>query len=264
MEINKVYNCDNVEGLSKLDDESIDLVVTSPPYDNLRQYHGFSFDLEGLIKELWRTLKGGGVIVWVVGDATINGSETGTSFRQALAFMDKGFNLFDTMIYEKPPQGAVGNNNGYWQTFEYMFVFSKGNPKNINLIKDRPNSYTSDGKKTTKRLPNGEFKHIYCKPYGEYGRRTNIWRYATGRGHSTKYQEAYRLPAIFAEALAYDHIISWSNEGDLVCDPFLGSGTTAVMAIRAKRNFIGFELSEEYCDIATKRIEIEQQQLTLF
>ena len=143
MEINKIYCESNLETMAKMPDNFVDLVVTSPPYDGLRKYNGFSFPFEDIAKELYRVTKQGGVVVWVVGDATIKGSESGTSFRQALYFKECGFNLFDTMIYAKPPRGAVGNNKTYWQTFEYMFILSKGTPKTINLICDRKNKESS-------------------------------------------------------------------------------------------------------------------------
>lgn len=169
-----------------LSDGCIDLTVTSPPYDNLRDYNGkisqWNFDkFKEIAKELYRITKDGGVVVWVVGDATVDGSETGTSFKQALYFKEIGFNIYDTMIYEKPLRGAVGNNKGYWQTFEYMFVFCKGTPKTINLIKGRENKECRDGDTSTKRMQDGSLEKIIRKGYEKYGRRTNIWRYSVGK-----------------------------------------------------------------------------------
>ena len=242
-------NCmDCVEGLKLLKDESIDLTVTSPPYDNLRKYNGYSFDFEPVAKELYRVTKLGGVVVWVVGDATVNGSETGTSFRQALWFMECGFNLHDTMIYEKA-QACFGSNLCYLQSFEYMFVFSKGKPKTINFIRDRKNvrsgiesmgvsGLSKDGKKSGR----------HYKEMKEYGKRKNIWCYGVGGGKTGH-------PAVFPEQLANDHIISWSNENDIVLDPFSGSGTTHKMALLNNRRFIGFEISQEYIDIETQRLK---------
>lgn len=260
LELNRIYNMDCLEGMKLLPKECIDLTVTSPPYDNLRKYKGFSWDFEAVAKELYRVTKQGGVVVWVVGDSTVKGSETCTSFKQALFFKEVGFNLHDTMIYEKPPRGAVGNNQGYWQSFEYMFVFSKGKPKTINLIKDRKNSEARSGDKGTKRLQDGTLKHISRSGYGEFGRRTNIWKYGIGKGQSTKDDIAFKHPAMFPENLAKDHIISWSNEGDVVLDTFMGSGTTAKMALLNNRNYIGFEISKEYCEIANKRIEVTENE----
>ena len=264
IELDTIYNEDCLETMRRMPDGFVDLTVTSPPYDNLRKYNGYCFDFENVAKELYRVTKPGGVVVWVVNDATINGSETGTSFKQALFFMECGFNLFDTMIYNKPPRGAVGNNATYWQTFEYMFVLSKGKPNTINLICDRKNKDVRGVFSGTKRLVDGRLQNIAHGGHGEYGRRTNIWTYFVGKGHSTKDNIAFEHPAIFPEQLASDHIVSWSNEGDVVYDCFLGSGTTAKMAAHLKRRFIGSEISSDYYDIALRRIKLEQQQQTLF
>jgi site-specific DNA-methyltransferase (adenine-specific) len=256
LEINKIYCGDNVELCKQLDDNSVDLTVTSPPYDNLRKYKGYSWDFESLANELYRVTKDGGVVVWVVGDATIKGSETGTSFKQALYFKEIGFNLHDTMIYKKSGVGACGSNYCYWQSFEYMFVLVKGKIKTVNRIRDRENKSFKNEKnnniKCDRRNADGTLKtrSKTAKRYA-YGIRDNIWEYHVGcfsgddkTGH----------PAIFPEKLAEDHIISWSNEGDVVFDPFMGAGTTAKMALKNNRKFIGFELSQEYVDLANERI----------
>ncbi|MEQ8574937.1 MAG: site-specific DNA-methyltransferase, partial [Fulvivirga sp.] len=180
--------------------------------------------------------------------------ETGNSFRQALFFKEIGFNLFDTMIYSKQPRGACGNNSTYWQTFEYMFILSKGKPKTLNLIKDRENKESRAGDKGTKRLRSGELLQVKRGGYGKFGRRTNIWEYRIGKGHSSNDQIAHEHPAIFPEDLAFDHIKSWSNPGDIVYDPMMGSGTVAKMCILENRNFIGSEINPEYCRIANQRI----------
>lgn len=246
IELNKIYCIDNVQGMRMLDDESIDLTVTSPPYDNLRQYNGYSFDFENVAKELYRVTKHGGVVVWVVGDATIKGSETGMSFRQALFFMECGFNLHDTMIWEKTCCGCLGSTKCYLQNFEYMFVFSKGKIKTFNPIEDRKNKKKPYHNTANGGLIEGKGKQrsIITK---EYGRRTNIW--------NIQPQKLSKHPAAYPEQLAADHIKSWSNEGDLVLDPFMGSGTTAKVAIELGRKFIGFEISEEYVNLANKRLD---------
>ena len=255
IDINKNYNESNLETMAKMPDCFVDLTVTSPPYDGLRTYNGYSFPFEDIAKDLFRITKDGGVVVWIVGDATVKGSETGTSFRQALFFKEVGFDLFDTMIYAKPPRGAVGNNKTYWQTFEYMFILSKGKPKTINLINDRKNKESRKGDNGTKRLENGDLLKVKRGGYSEYGRRTNIWEYGIGKGQSTKDNIAFEHPAIFPENLANDHIISWSNVNDLIYDPFMGSGTTAKMSILNNRNWIGSEISNEYCNIIEERIK---------
>ena len=262
---NKIYGESCLKTMSRMPDSFIDLTVTSPPYDDMRsynnrikgvksEYNGYSFPFEPMAKELFRVTRDGGVVVWVVGDATVEGSETGTSFRQALFFKECGFNLFDTMIYAKPPRGAVGNNNSYWQAFEYMFVFSKGRPNTINLIKDRENKEARNGDNGTKRLQNGELLQLKRGGYGEFGRRTNVWEYNIGKGHSASDEFAYEHPAIFPEKLARDHVRTWSNIGDLVYDPMMGSGTVAKICLIEDRNYIGSEINKAYCKIAEKRI----------
>jgi site-specific DNA-methyltransferase (adenine-specific) len=249
----KVFVGDNVDVLRReIEDSSIQLTVTSPPYDNLRAYNGFDWNFHAISRELYRVTKPGGVVVWVVGDATIRGSETGTSFRQALGFMDIGFNLHDTMIYAKTnpiPQ----THNRYEQQFEYMFVLSKGKPSVFNPLK----AATKHGGKleewgkrravadnAARRRRNGSDTRITSKEKPLY----NIWFYSVGGGNA-------KHPGVFPEALARDHILSWSNAGDTVLDPFLGSGTTGKMALLEGRNFIGCDISPEYVSIAEKRLE---------
>ena len=249
---------DCLERMKEIPDGSIDLTVTSPPYDNLRTYNGNN-ELWGehvwkaVIKDLYRVTKDGGVVVWVVGDATIKGSETGTSFRQALYFKEIGFNLHDTMIYRKTNYVPLTHNR-YEQEFEYMFVFSKGKPKTFNPIKI---PCKTAGAKTSGRtfyqtnnqnIPTAGHKNntvSVCKQKG------NVWELSTNAGIKGH-------PAQFPEQLANDHIISWSNEGDTVLDCFMGSGTTGKMALLNSRNFIGIELDEGYFNIAQERIEAAQ------
>ena len=258
--MNKVIQGDCLEVMKTLGDNSIDMVLTSPPYDNLRDYKGYTFDFEGIAKEIYRVLKDGGVCVWVVGDATIKGSETGTSFKQALYFKEIGFNLHDTMIYAK--NGVYTHdprNKRYKQCFEYMFVFSKGKPNTYNEIKDRPNKHagkTLTGNKG--RTKNGVKRYLKrdLKPIimGEFQARFNIWEYTTG-GSVAKDKVAFEHPAIFPEKLAEDHILSWSNEGDIILDPMAGSGTTLKMAKKNNRNYIGIEIAQEYIDVINKRLQ---------
>ena len=254
---NDIIEGDCVSCMSKMDSDTIDLTVTSPPYDQLRDYKGYSFDFENTAKQLYRITKPGGVVVWVVGDSVINGSESGTSFKQALYFKEIGFNLHDTMIYQKA-SSSLPDPTRYYQSFEYMFVFSKKTkPKTAHLLCDKPNrwaGYTHFGKGTI-RTKDGQLKDRQIKPIPEFSPRNNIWKYNTGKGYSTKDDVAFEHPAIFPEKLARDHILSWSNEGDLVLDPFMGSGTTAVCCLETKRKFIGFEIDETYHNICTRRLE---------
>jgi site-specific DNA-methyltransferase (adenine-specific) len=266
MEINKVYNEDCILTMGKMSDNYIDITVTSPPYDDLRtynnkvkglqtEYNGYSFDFENIAKELYRVTKKGGVLVWVVGDATHNGSETGTSFRQALYFKELGFNLHDTMIYMKN-NFSNPSSNRYHQIFEYMFVFSKGKPKVFNSIKDRKNVYggqVGSWGKNTVRQKDGTMKENKKKIIQEYGQRYNIWQYKTSK-NGQEDEVAYEHPAIFPIDLVKDHITSWTNEGDLVYDPFMGSGTTAKASILTNRNYVGSEIEQSYMDIINKRV----------
>lgn len=262
--LNAIYNENCLKTMSKMRDSYVDLVITSPPYDNMRKYDGNNFDeFEKISSELYRIIKDGGVIVWVIGDQTKKGDESGTSFRHALYFKKIGFNLFDTMIYLKPPRGAVGNNKTYWQTFEFMFILSKGKPKTINLLLDRENKDARDGDNGTKRLYDGNLKKLKRGGYAKTGRRTNVWQYNIGNGHSATDSIAHEHPAIFPEKLAEDHILSWSNEGDIVYDPFMGSGTTAKMAYLNNRNYLGSEISKDYYRISQKRMKVCQTQMRL-
>lgn len=246
---------DCIEMMKTLPDKSIDLTVTSPPYDNLRTYNNSLTWNESVwksaIKELFRLTKTGGVVVWVVGDATIKGSETGTSFKQALFFKEIGFNLHDTMIYLKN-QLAFPDSTRYFNAFEYMFVFTKGKIKTFNPIKDRKNTSVGRNVNGCERRRDGSLiKERSCAGniIKEYGTRWNYWlMYNQKRGIETEH------PAIFPEQLANDHIISWSNEGDTVLDPFAGSGTTGVAAINTNRNAILIERDAGYCEIIKNRL----------
>lgn len=275
LELNKIHHGDCLELMKDIPDNIIDLTVTSPPYDNLRTYNGYSFDFEGIAKELYRVTKLGGVVVWVVGDATVNGSETLTSFKQALFFKEIGFNVHDTMIYQKTSPYPA--NVRYQQDFEYMFVFSKGKPKTFNplqemksekevqkILKGRMNPGTQtyrnkDG--TIKHLDESSRRRLIKASKKITKNRSNIWKINAGYMISTKDKIAFEHPAIFPEQLAEDHILSWSNPGDIVFDPMAGAGTTCKMAMLNDRKYLGIEISEEYVDIANKRIEEHQEKL---
>ena len=247
-------NC--LDCVKDIQSNSICLTVTSPPYDNIRKYNGNNDQWneevwKSLFEELHRVTKIGGIIVWIVSDGTVNGSETGTSFKQALWAMDCGFSLYDTMIWNKPsPQSPTQSR--YYDVFEYMFVFSKGKPKTLNLLEDRKNK-TAGRVRNKENRSNKEDRAASdrVRISKEYSRRFNVWEVSRQSNNSNH-------PAIFPENLARDHIISWSNEGDTVLDPFMGSGTTGVACVKTGRRFIGIELDEEYFKIASNRIEDEE------
>ncbi|MEJ7420426.1 site-specific DNA-methyltransferase [Staphylococcus haemolyticus] len=268
MELNKIYNEDCLVGMEGIPNNSIDLVVTSPPYDDLRTYNGYVFDFEQIADELYRILKVGGTIVWIVSDATIKGSETGTSFKQALYFKEIGFNLHDTMIYLKDNPPPVGGNNRYYQTFEYMFVFTKGKPKTFNpIIVERRNKYNDKRTERTRsvtRDKDGNFGSKKRIKINTHVKKRNVWKYVVGGGNITENKKNYNHPAMFPYQLAKDCVLSWSNEEDIVLDTFIGSGTTAIACIDTNRKYIGFEISEEYCELANERIEKHNKQMELF
>lgn len=250
MELNRIYNMDCVEGLRLMPDDFVDLTVTSPPYDDLRKYNGFEWDFENTAKELYRVTKDGGVVVWIVGDSTKNGSETGTSFKQALYFKEIGFNLHDTMIYQKQNYVPLTHKR-YEQEFEYMFVFSKGKPKTFNPIMI-PCKYAGTetwGSVSFHKTNDSGLVSCGKKKINDFKQHGNIFCYQTGKTKGIKH------PAPFPEQLAKDHIISWCNQGDVVLDCFMGSGTTAKMAKLNNRKYIGFEISKEYCEIAEQRLK---------
>ena len=254
---------DCLELMRDIPDGSIDLTVTSPPYDNLRTYNGnisqWSFEkFQDIAKELYRITVPGGVVVWVVADATVKGSETGTSFRQALHFKDIGFNLHDTMIWRKPNGGSIGSMNRYENVFEYMFILSKGYPASANIIKDRRNKRAGEKQHGSIRQKDGTVRKTtgYGKrEIAEFGRRHNVWDVVPCKSPKERLH-----PAPFPECLATDHINTWSKPGDLVLDPFMGSGTTGVACINTGRRFIGMEIDADYYEIARRRIDDAESQ----
>lgn len=249
----QILQGDCIQTMRTLPAQSVDLTVTSPPYDNLRtyddSYEAHSLDWRAVIAELYRITCAGGVVVWVVADATSQGCESGTSFAQALYAKEIGFNLHDTMIYEVAGTGAKGSNYAYWQAFEYMFVWSKGTPKTVNRIADVRNA------RAGVRVTRGQKTKNVGQRLGEYsiptiGIRSNVWRYHAGNNGD----EQTSHPAQFPLQLAKDHIVSWSQSDDLVFDPFTGSGTTGIAAMQLGRRFLGCEIHPQYCAISERRI----------
>ena len=251
----ELWHGDCLELMKNIPDGSVDLTVTSPPYDNLRTYNGFSWNFEETAKELYRITKSGGIVVWIVGDSyDKKGSETLTSFKQALFFKEIGFNVHDTMIYQKnsypfPP------SNRYYQQFEYMFVLSKGKPKTANLLRQKTKWRKDTNQVSTCRNADGSTSAMKYEKGKEDRILDNVWLINTGYMRTTKDKFAYKHPAMFPEELCEKHILSWSNEGDIIFDCFMGSGTTGKMAVLNNRRFIGIELDEGYFEIAKKRIE---------
>lgn len=257
----RLFNEDCLKILSRLKPEVIDLVITSPPYDNLRVYGGHEWNdktWRQILVALYKSLKSGGVIVWIVNDSTIKGSETGNSFRQALYALSVGFNLHDTMIYSKDNPPPIGGNTRYYASFEYMFIFSKGNPKTFNPITRKRRNKWND--KRTKRVravtrnKNGVFSKKDVSLNQNLIKLSNVWNYTVSGGRVATNKIAHKHPAIFPESLVRDHILSWSNENDMVLDPFMGSGTVGYVSNKLNRRFIGVEIEPEYFSIAQQRI----------
>jgi DNA modification methylase len=262
IELNQIYCDDCCNVMNRMDPDTIDLVVTSPPYDDMRDYKGYTFDVNAIARHLYRVMKPGGVIVWVVADKTADGGETLTSFHHAFVFESVGFKV-RTMIYKK---AGVNYPSKYFydKQFEYMFLFFKGDTKTrvFNPIRDKPNKWAghSNWGDITSRQKDGSLKlqktkeaNTYVIP--EFGKRTDVWEYATGKGNTSRDEEAFKHPASFPEKLAADHIISWTNPGDIVYDPMGGSFTTLKMAKLLGRNYIGSDISEEYCELGRRRLE---------
>ena len=251
------FVADCVDFMSRMDDESVALTVTSPPYDDLRHYEGYSFDFEKIAQLLFGVTKQGGIVVWVVGDR-INRGRTLTSFRQGVFFQEIGFQMHDVMIYQKKNTPFM-RSNAYTNCYEFMFILSKGKPSTFNPLKTKT---VRQGHELLvhNKGPDGVNKKI-MKELKKEKTRTNIWAYAVGYGGTTTDKVAFEHPAIFPEKMAEDHILSWTNPGDLVFDPMCGSGTTGKMALKNRRRFIGVDISEEYIAIAKKRIEILEPNL---
>ncbi len=249
--IDNIYCTDCIEGMKNIDNNTIDLILTSPPYDNLRNYQGFNFDFENTATEIYRIIKKGGIVVWVVGDKIHNGNKSLTSFKQALYFQKIGFNIHDIMIYKKLNTPFM-RSNAYTNCFEFMFVLSKGSPKTFNPLKTKTKRHGKEMLVAGKKADGINNKVL--AELKEEKTLTNIWEYAVGLGGSTNDRFAFKHPAIFPEKLAQDHILSWTNENDIVLDPMCGSGTTCKMAKLLNRHFIGFDISQEYVNISKNRV----------
>lgn len=262
IDLNTIHCSNCVEFmLTQMEEESVDLTVTSPPYDNLRDYNGYNFDYEAIAKALYRVTKKGGVVVWVVGDKIVKGNKTLTSFKHAFAFQSVGFNVHDVMIYKKKNTPFM-RSNAYTNCYEFMFVFSKGSPKTFNPLKQKT---VRSGEEML--VYNKKADGINKKTLGRLNKektKTNIWEYAVGLGGTTTDRIAFKHPAVFPEKLAQDHILSWTNIGDVVFDPMCGSGTTCKMALLNKRYYLGCDISQEYVEIARQRILDCSNQLSLF
>lgn len=243
---------DCLSHLKGIASNSIDLVVTSPPYDDIRNYQGtLGWDFSSIAAQLFRVIKSGGVLVWIISDQTKDGSESGTSFSHCLAFRDLGFLIHDTMIWKKHCS-PFQHKNRYIQAFEYMFVLSKGKPKTANLIKDRKNKWAGTRVHGTERQVSGSIKPMSevqkSKFVKEFGARENVWEIFQEKKNKTGH------PAVFPIRIAEDHIRSWSNPGEIVMDPFMGSGTTGLACASLGRQFIGIEINPEYFEIAKQRL----------
>lgn len=259
--LNNFYIDDCVHFMqNKVQNDSIDLILTSPPYDDLRNYNGYIFEFEKIANEMFRVIKKGGIVVWIIGDKIKNGNKSLTSFKQALYFQQIGFNVHDVMIYAKKNTPFM-RSNAYTNGYEYMFILSKGKPKTFNPLKE-PTARSGFEMLVANKGADAK-NHKVLKELKKEKTKSNIWYYAVGLGGTTNDKEAFKHPAVFPEQLALDHILSWSNEGDIVFDPMCGSGTTCKMAFLNKRNFIGVDISKEYIGIAKNRLKKYESKLCL-
>lgn len=261
IKLNEIYHANCNELMDSMSDNFVDLTVTSPPYDDLRNYNGYRFDPEKIARNLYRVTKKGGIVVWVVGDKIKKGDKSLTSFRQALTFQDVGFKVHDVMIYRKKNTPFM-RSNAYTNCFEFMFVFAKDSVNTFNPLKEKTvrNGFE---KVPYNKGPDAVNKKV-LKELKKEKNLTNIWEYAVGLHGTTSDKIAFKHPAVFPEKLAEDHIISWTNEGDIVFDPMCGSGTTCKMAFLNKRNYLGCDISDEYVEIAKERIRMSPKPNTLF
>lgn len=273
--VNQIICGDCVEVLSTFPDEFVDITISSPPYGKIRDYaNGNSYNFLLLAEQLYRVVKEGGLVAWIRNDTVEDGSKTGDTFKQTIEFMNVGFNLYDVLIWEKSGVSYPANGR-YTGIHEYIILLSKGKPKVFNPIKDVPKLWEGSWGKLTTRNQDGSLTYQNLENEGKaksgrddtgkygYKQRTTIWKINNGFGFNTKDEIAKEHPAIFPETLCHDIIVSWSNEGDLVLDPFCGSGTTLKMAKILNRNYIGIDISQRYCDISKQRVDNTEQQLTL-
>lgn len=258
---NKIVCTDCLDGMARMPGESVPLSVTSPPYGGLRTYDGHSsFDFLAVAKELYRVTMPGGVVVWVVQEQIIDGSESGETSRQRLAFADIGFRLHHTMVMAKSG-GHQHSSNRYGRALEYAIILSKGVPRYFCPFRDKPNKEAGRMKTFKNRLPDGSFAPVKHRMTPPFGIRPPVWTYATGRNVTAKEGYALDHPAVMPEKMAEDHILSWSKVGDLIFDPFAGSGTTLKMARLNYRNYLGFEVNPDYVEIARRRLRDGEVQI---
>jgi DNA modification methylase len=260
MRFGEIYNENCLETLSRMSDDVIDMTITSPPYDDLREYNGYHFPVREIAEALFAKTAPGGVVIWVIGDRTLNGDETLTSFRHALTFQEVGFKVHDTMIYAKNNPIPSDCGKRYRQCFEYMFCFSKGQPKTFNPITQNIKQEKAFKSFRITKVGRNDLAHDHVAPkerkidnifyYGD----TEIFYYNVGTS-SSEDKIAFQHPAIFPEQLVADQINTWSDPGDLVYDCFMGSGTTAKVAEILGRRWFGSEISEEYVKLAESRLE---------
>jgi site-specific DNA-methyltransferase (adenine-specific) len=255
MEFGTIYHENCLETLGRLPDDMIDMTITSPPYDDLREYNGYHFPVQDIAAALYDKTKPGGVVIWVVGDRTVNGGETLTSFRHALTFQETGFKVHDTMLYVKNNPIPSDCGKRYRQCFEYMFCFAKGQPKTFNPITEPTKSAGTKIKafRITERGRGNVPDEDIGRQIKTERKAGNIFTYNVGTS-SSQDRVAFNHPAIFPEKLVEDQIRTWTDTGDVVYDPFMGSGTTAKVAHLLDRKWLGSEISEEYVNLANERL----------
>lgn len=252
---NRIILTECVKGMKSVPDDIIPLTVTSPPYEGLRTYDGLAdWNFMDVAKELYRITMPGGVVVWVVQEQIVNGSESGESSRQRLAFANIGFRLHHTMVLGK--LGGHQHSKGrYGGALEYAFILSKGKPRYFCPFRDKKNKEAGREKIFSNRRIDGTFPAKKKARVHPYGFRSPIWFYATGKHHTANEDYAFDHPALMPQQMAEDFILSWSKVGDLVFNPFAGAGTVLKMALLNHRRYLGFEINPKYVEIARRRLK---------
>ena len=257
-----VGDCLNI--MKKIEENTFDLIVFSPPYDSLRKYNDYTFDLKKTGEQIFRVLKDGCLCAMVIQDQTKNFGKSLTSFRTAVDWVDRiGFKLFETVIYRKHGIEGAWWNKRFRVDHEYIHLFLKGEkPRYFN--KDPLRIPSKHGGKTMvgsgNRKTDGTTTKTTTIHVNKMKCRGTVWDYLNA-GDKNKLKQQH--PAVFPDKIPYDIISCFSPVKGLVLDPFVGSGSTCVMAKKLDRFYTGIDISSKYIEIAKKRLKEVQMELNI-